>query len=213
MNHVSSQFLQATAQPLAPRALSKLRTRHTVLAAAKRLFTRCGYDEATVRSIAHEAGMSTGAVFGNFEDKADLFNAVIAADHQALAIKMRRAAEAETSVEAALLSALGVGYKFHLSQLPLLQAAVSLSWRHRRSDEMRSRKSQRQVQSIVGELLSSAVDRGELISTMDVPLAADTIWQAYLGNYRLALFDGADLAQLRARLCRQIALILSGSKR
>jgi len=213
MNHIPSQFLQAAAKPLTRRALAKLRTRQTVLDAAKRLFTERGYGEATVRDIAREAGMSTGAVFANFEDKADLFNEVLAADYETLAVRMRQAAAGEASVEAALLGALGVGYEFHLSQLPLLQAAVSVSWSHGRSDEIRSREGLRDVQSIVAELLNRAVDRSELVSSMDVALVADMIWQAYIGNYRMALFDGADLTKLLDRLARQTAVILAGFKR
>lgn len=212
MNHIPSQFLQAEAKPLTRRALAKLRTRQTVLEAAKRLFTERGYGEATVRDIAREAGMSTGAVFANFQDKADLFNDVLAADYEALAVRMRQAAAGEPSIDAALLAALSVGYEFHFTQLPLLQAAVSVSWTHDRSEEMRSREGLREVQSIVTDLLNRAVDRSELMSGMDVALIADMLWQSYIGNYRQALFDGADLARVRTRLGRQIAVILAGFK-
>ena len=40
------------------------------LAAAKALFTERGYEGATVRDIASAAGMSSGAVFASFTDKA-----------------------------------------------------------------------------------------------------------------------------------------------
>jgi AcrR family transcriptional regulator len=55
------------------RALAKQQTRVKVLAAARRLFSEQGYEGATIRDIAAEAGMSTGAVFANFTDKSDLF--------------------------------------------------------------------------------------------------------------------------------------------
>ena len=210
MNHIPTQFLSADAKPLTRRALAKLRTRQTVLDAAKRLFTERGYQEATVRDIARAAGMSTGAVFANFTDKADLFNEVVIADYEALAARMRQAAAAEESVEAALLAALTVGYEFHLDQLPLLQAGVSVSWSHGRSEEMRNREGLRDVLAIAEEVLRRGVNRGELAKNMDVTLVADMVWQAYLGNYRLALFDGWDLSGLRNRLSRQIAVVLAG---
>jgi len=210
MNHIPTQFLSADAKPLTRRALAKLRTRQTVLEAAKQLFTERGYEEATVRDIARAAGMSTGAVFANFTDKADLFNEVVVADYEALAVRMRQAAAAEETVEAALLAALTVGYDFHLDQLPLLQAAVSASWSHGRNEEARSREGLRDVLALAEDVLNRGVSRGELAKGLDVSLVADMVWQVYLGNFRLALFDGWDIAQLRSRLARQIAVILAG---
>ena len=210
MNHIPTQFLSADAKPLTRRALAKLRTRQTVLEAAKQLFTERGYEEATVRDIARAAGMSTGAVFANFTDKADLFNEVVVADYEALAVRMRQAAAAEETVEAALLAALTVGYDFHLDQLPLLQAAVSASWSHGRNEEARSREGLRDVLALAEDVLNRGVNRGELAKGLDVSLVADMVWQVYLGNFRLALFDGWDIAQLRSRLARQIAVILAG---
>lgn len=45
-------------------------TRAKVLAAAKALFERGGYEAATIRAIAAEAGCSTGAFFVHWPDKA-----------------------------------------------------------------------------------------------------------------------------------------------
>lgn len=212
MNHIPTQFLSAEAKPLTRRGLAKLRTRKTVLDAAKRLFTERGYQEATVRDIARAAGMSTGAVFANFTDKADLFNEVVIADYAVLAAHMRQAAAAEEGVEAALLAALTVGYDFHLEQLPLLQAGVSVSWSHGRNEEMRHREGLRDVLAIAEEVLQRAVNRCEVARNMDTTLVADMVWQAYLSNYRLALFDGWDLSRLRNRLSRQIAVVLAGCR-
>jgi AcrR family transcriptional regulator len=46
------------------------------LGAATRVFARRGYRDASVEEIAEEAGFSYGAVYSNFEGKADLFLAV-----------------------------------------------------------------------------------------------------------------------------------------
>jgi AcrR family transcriptional regulator len=65
-----------TDKPLNRRQQAKARTRQRVLDAAERLFTGEGYDAATIRRIADVAGMSTGAVFANFDSKADLWRAL-----------------------------------------------------------------------------------------------------------------------------------------
>src|SRR5579871_6952834 len=60
----------AEGRPLTRRALAKQHTRRRLLDAAKRLFNERGYEAATVRDIAAAAGLSTGAVFASFSDKA-----------------------------------------------------------------------------------------------------------------------------------------------
>lgn len=58
------------------RQRAKAATRVKVIAAARLLFVAKGYADASIRDIAREAGMSTGAIFANFKDKADLWRAV-----------------------------------------------------------------------------------------------------------------------------------------
>jgi TetR/AcrR family transcriptional regulator, transcriptional repressor of aconitase len=210
MNHIPTHILSSDARPLTRRALAKLRTRNIVLEAAKKLFTERGYGPATVRDIATAAGMSTGAVFANFTDKADLFNEVIVADYEALAQRMRQTADHHDQVDGGLLAVLSAGYEFHLAQLPLLQAVISESWSHGADAETRVREGLHENLAIVEGLLRRAVDHGQLDKGMDVALVADMIWQGYMANFRLAVFDGWELPQLRERLARQIAVILAG---
>src|ERR1700710_582460 len=79
------------------RAENKARTRQKVLDSAKRLFMTHGYEGATMRDIAADAGLSTGAVFANFSDKADLFNEVMLADFEIQAEKMNDAVASASS--------------------------------------------------------------------------------------------------------------------
>src|SRR5580704_11401173 len=83
----------ANAHTMTRRALAKQRTRRQLLDAAKRLFNERGYEAATVRDIAAAAGLSTGAVFASFSDKADLFGEVIIDDCEALADHLKNAVE------------------------------------------------------------------------------------------------------------------------
>jgi AcrR family transcriptional regulator len=55
------------------RADRQARTRSELIEAAARVFARRGYTGASVEEIAEEAGYSHGAVYSNFEGKADLF--------------------------------------------------------------------------------------------------------------------------------------------
>jgi AcrR family transcriptional regulator len=58
------------------RAEKQARTRAELLATATGVFARRGYNGASVEEIAEEAGYSHGAVYSNFDGKADLFLAV-----------------------------------------------------------------------------------------------------------------------------------------
>lgn len=59
------------------RAEKQARTRAELLATAAIVFARRGYQGASVEEIAEEAGYSHGAVYSNFDGKADLFLAVL----------------------------------------------------------------------------------------------------------------------------------------
>jgi AcrR family transcriptional regulator len=59
------------------RTAADVSTREAVVAAGATVFARRGFQAASVREIAAEAGMTTGAVYSNFDGKADLFLAVL----------------------------------------------------------------------------------------------------------------------------------------
>lgn len=55
---------------------SKAATAEAVKAAARTLFKLQGYEGVTIRGVATAAGLSTGAVFSTFADKAHLFREI-----------------------------------------------------------------------------------------------------------------------------------------
>jgi AcrR family transcriptional regulator len=209
MNILSSPR-QGAGGPTSLRAQSKLKTRHRVLDAARRLFMERGYDAATIRDIASEAGLSTGAVFASFLDKTDLFNAVMAEDFQRLMEDLRKTEEPDAKVDDAVLALFKGGYAFHFAQLPLLQAAVSLSWSHGLGGEFGDRPSFKLAMDSLNAILGRGVERGELVADIDLRLTAEVLWDTYVANYRRALFDSWTAEQLIERNVRQIALILGG---
>jgi len=54
-----------------------LATRHSLLDAAERVFHAKGVSSTSLHDIALEAGLSRGAIYWHFKDKADLFNAMM----------------------------------------------------------------------------------------------------------------------------------------
>lgn len=59
------------------RAAAKARTRARVLDAAAFLFANTGFFATGIRDVADRAGMSTGAIFANFESKEHLWRAAM----------------------------------------------------------------------------------------------------------------------------------------
>lgn len=209
MNHQSINPLPDQAAGMTRRTLAKMHTRQRLLGAARRLFTSRGYDAATIRDIASEADLSTGAVFASFSDKAELFNEVIIADCESLFQAMSDVAEG-ASVAETLLALLGLGYSLHQDQLPLTQAALGFSWVRDQKHEARYRRVSKLVLNRLAEVLTGGVERGELSAELDVPLTCEMLLDSYLCNYRKAIFDGWDTATLRARLEDQIGVLLAG---
>jgi AcrR family transcriptional regulator len=59
------------------RAEQQSRTRAALIASARRVFARDGFHGANLAAIAREAGLTKGAVYSNFDNKADVFLAVL----------------------------------------------------------------------------------------------------------------------------------------
>ena len=51
--------------------------RELLISAAKEEFLEKGYNKASLRSICAKAGVTTGALYFFFENKADLFSAIV----------------------------------------------------------------------------------------------------------------------------------------
>ena len=202
---------EAEAPRLNRRQAAKVRTRQKVLDAARQLFAERGYEPATIRDIAKGAGMSTGAVFANFQDKAELFEAVLAADLVRMAETMKAAAAAENSVRARILAALQAGYHGSLEQLPLVQAVIARSWFQPVAAEMRIRAAITPILSIVTDALQAGVRESELRQDADVRLLSELVYDAFLSNYRRAAYDGWTEGQMTERLGKQVDAILAGA--
>ena len=192
------------------RQAAKVRTRQKVLEAARTLFGERGYEPATIRDIAKGAGMSTGAVFANFQDKAELFEAVLSEDMEKLAGTLKAAAAAETTLRARLMAVLTAGYHGSLDQLPLVQALVARSWFQPVAAEMRTRASVKALVMVVSDALQAGVREGELRQDVDLRLLSDLIYETWLSNFRRAAFDGWTLPQLTTQISKQLDVILAG---
>jgi len=215
MTESSLMTAEISADSAAPRLnrrqAAKIRTRQKVLEAARSLFAERGYDPATIRDIAKGAGMSTGAVFANFQDKAELFETVLAEDMTRLAEVVEAGAVQGEPVRQRLVGALSAGYHSSLEHLPLFQAIVARSWFQPLAAEMRARAATKKLMLAIGAILQDAVAKGELRQDADQRLLVELIWDAYLSNYRRAAYDNWDAQALSTHIGKQIDVILAGA--
>lgn len=213
MNSHFSTYGQRSAllSPSTRRADAKVRTRKKVLEAARSLFMERGFEAATIRDIAARADLSTGAVFANFTDKADLFNVVLSEDMDRQLELMQTALSADAPMDRILMDLFRSAYEFHLGQLPLLQAATGLSWSQGLGGPLGHPPVYSAAVAAIITILNRGQDRGELHAHADTSLLAEMMWEGYLSNYRRAIFDGRDLDHLTARLARQLRVLLAGA--
>lgn len=59
-----------------PKGDKRQRTRAKLLEAARELIRERGYERATLQAVAERAGMTSGAIYGNFKNRDDLFMAL-----------------------------------------------------------------------------------------------------------------------------------------
>ena len=215
MKHISPIEAAGETQVKAPtrRALAKQQTRAKVLAAARELFSTQGYEGATIRDIAAAAGMSTGAVFANFADKSELFREIMTSDLDAVLAAMSEAAVRGRTVDDALLKAFSAGYAFYRGQMPLVRAALGLSWSCEDGQALRALPAMQDTIELFAEQLALGVERGELSQECEIKLRSQMLFDNYLANYPQAVFGGWSLEALQARSRDQIRVILAGARR
>ena len=212
MNQITFGGLQAAPVHHRPnqRALAKQRTREKILASAKALFAERGYEASTIRDIAREAGMSTGAVFASFTDKSDLFTEIAEAEQNALDDAMRAAA-GELTGRAAVVAMLDAAADRHLSEIALFQAVMSALWTPGLAEKARRRLERRPPTTLIATALRPEFGCAEAHG--DVAVVAEMIWDGYVALIRRASLGGLTPEAVKARMRDQVRTVLAGFRR
>lgn len=211
MSQSSVVVTPETAPRLNRRQAAKIKTRGKVMDAARALFSERGYEAATIRDIARGAGMSTGAVFANFQDKAELFEAVLAEDLGQMLVDFQSGAAAGGPTRERLVAALTAGYRRSLDTLPMMQAVIARSWFQPAADNVRLRELTQPLMDLISQILNDGISAGEIRKDTDVALMTRTIWDCYVANYRFAAYDGWSMQELTPHVARQLDMMLAGA--
>ncbi len=153
-------------------------TRRIILDAAYSLFEEKGYDGTTMRELASRAGVALGTIFRHFQDKQSLLVAAFDDDLGAV-IGDAFKSMPQSGIIDQLLHITRRIYEFYAASPPLsrnlLIGAYSLSGEA-------SEKIQAQILEFgdkIIELISRAVDRGELPNSIDSKVAGIAYWAFY----------------------------------
>lgn len=146
-------------------------TRDALISAARKLWGRRGYAEVGTPEIAAAAGVTRGAMYHQFADKATLFGEVVEAVEQDVMARMATlvaesgAATPADAIRAAVDAWLDVSGDPEVRQLILLDAPSVLGWPAFRD------VAQRYSLGMTEQLLTEAVRAGQLARQPMRPLA------------------------------------------
>jgi AcrR family transcriptional regulator len=214
-NPVSTQGDQPPGQ--GARKAIKQQTRQRIMAAAKHLFSTLGYEGTTIRQIAVESGMSTGAVFVSFTGKADLFLALVVEDrvaaYEIVGETLRERLDDPAAQIEDLLGAMFVSaYRSRVENVPFVQVAMSAAWSTELGPDIRRQLSQWPLTDHLSRALQAGIDRGQLAPDADLALLSQMLWDCALGMIPRAVFDGWSAERLGERLQAEVSAILAGSR-
>jgi len=153
-------------------------TRSQILEAAEKAFYERGVARTTLADIAALAGVTRGAIYWHFSNKADLVQAMLDSLHEPLE-EMARASESQDEVDPLGCMRKLLIHLFHQVALDPKTKRINEILFHKCefTDEMCDMRRQRQVAAIecnsrIGLALSNAVRMGQLPATLDTVRAA-----------------------------------------
>jgi AcrR family transcriptional regulator len=160
--------------------------RQSILLAAREVFVRKGFDQATTHDVARAAGVSVGSIYTYFPSKDELIRECVLAANQAENEAVLQDIRADGSISTRISRAIAGWYRFTL-EAPGVPAFLAEAWaaasRKPPIRDMVGRRQQRLVTTAT-ILLQEGVAAGELAADLEVERAARAI---------AALLDGVVL--------------------
>lgn len=189
----------------------KAETRNRVLDAARTLFAKKGYEAVTIRMIADEAGIAVGSVFTTFASKSDVLAAIVAEELAFHVGDIDAALDGVGGALARLRALFAALYAYHDRHAALLLQAQSHSWVRGPDAERAVRRALVPTMQRLERILMEGQEAGEIGRDVDIRLIVEILFACYIANYRGAAFDGWSVADMTARMDRQIMTLLRGA--
>jgi AcrR family transcriptional regulator len=183
-------------------------TRDALISAARKLWGLRGYAEVGTPEIVKEAGVTRGAMYHQFADKAALFRAVVEAVEQDLIARMATvvassgATTPADAIRAAVDAWLEVSGDPEVRQLILLDAPAVLGWAGFRD------VAQRYSLGMTEQLLTEAIRAGQLARQPVRPLA--TVMIGALDEAAMAIATAEDPKRARREIRQVLRRLIDG---
>lgn len=183
-------------------------TREALIAAARRLWGRRSYAEVGTPEIAKEAGVTRGAMYHQFSDKAALFRDVVEVVEQdvmtrlATLVASSGATTPADTIRAAVDAWLEVSGDPEVRQLILLDAPAVLGWAGFRD------VAQRYSLGMTEQLITAAIEAGQLRKLPVRPMA--TVLIGALDEAAMAIATAHDQQRARVEVGQVLRLIIDG---
>ena len=180
-----------------------------ILGAARALFHAKRFADVTTQEIAHAAHIGAGTLFLYVTSKEDLLVLVFKDEMINVARRTFAKIDARKPIVEQLLECFNAMMAYHGRDLALarvlLKEVAILSNPVRRADVVAL---MRVLYGGIADLLKGAQDRGALVKTLDVRVAAETLFAAYYLGLIMWVGGTQTKAQCEVRLRRQIDLVL-----
>ncbi|CAN7223355.1 TetR/AcrR family transcriptional regulator [Pararhizobium sp. LjRoot235] len=181
--------------------------REQIIEGAKRVFMSVGFDAASMNDITREAGVSKGTIYVYFENKEDLFSAMIERQRALFLASVRTAlAEHEDAVETSLYK-FGVHFVTHMTDEKVINAMRIVLGVRDRMPALCQRffKGPENLRAVVREFLEYKVAAGSL-NIDDIDLAAGQFLDLASGSFfKLRLFGTMETAPRPEEIDRVIS--------
>ncbi len=181
-------------------------TRAALVDASRALFASRGYADVSIDDITQATGVTRGALYHHFDDKKDLFQAVVEEVERDVAARVRasaqQAGDAWERLETACAAYLDACLTPDVQRIVVLDAAPVLGWRAWCDID------KRHGLGVFEEVLTAARDAG-VVAVDSVETAAHLLLGA-LNTAARVLADAPDRPATRRDVGETIARILSG---
>lgn len=202
--------------PRPPRGLGRPKDaekRRAIVAAAKRLFVKSGYDGVTMEQVAASAGVAKMTVYGHFHDKEALFEAVVRSSADGMIATLAAIHGVDGDMEAAL-AAFGTAFVGMVLDPEMVSASYRLFDQLSRHPSLAERFHEAgpgRMRVTLAAFLADAANRGTL-AIDDTREAAADLLSLWVGDMQQSLAFGLipplTPAQIDHRVRRGIQVFL-----
>lgn len=179
--------------------------REQILEGAKRVFMRMGFDAASMNDITREAGVSKGTIYVYFQNKEDLFVAMVETERAAFLASLKTVLSSHENIETGLYE-FGVKFLEHLTDEKVMTAMRTVLGVRERMPDLCSRffRGPQNLRTVLHDYLERGVTIG-VLDIDDLDLASGQFLDLASGSFfKFRLFGTMPEAPSRQEIDRVI---------